>query len=186
MTRPPSPAPTATTQRPADLPQLLVVTPWYPTTDNPYSGAFVRESVRALLPYYDDIMVVHVESVPEDDTREPRRSETPEGRVLWVPAPMDPLTSRGGMILAQRAALEQHALPYLQHAPVIHCHVGAPTGAAVTGLVPPTTRVGTMISERSMGRSLTTQMSSGAPSTWCAQGKRRRTRSPQKVRGKKP
>lgn len=142
MTRTPSSSSApVTTERPADLPQLLVVTPWYPTDDNPYSGSFVRESVRTLLPYYDDILVVHVESVPEDDTRPPRRTETTEGRVLWVPAPMDPLTSRGGMILAQRAALERHALPYVQHAPMVHCHVGAPTGAAVTGLVPETTRV---------------------------------------------
>ena len=51
MTLPPAPLPRST-ERPVDLPQLLVVTPWYPTADNPYAGAFVRESVRSLLPYY--------------------------------------------------------------------------------------------------------------------------------------
>lgn len=140
MSRPTTPA-TATTERPADLPQLLVVTPWYPNPDNPYAGTFVREAVRALLPYYDDILVIHVENVPEEDTRPPRRSVTPEGRLLWIPAAMDPMTSRGGMILEQRAALERHALAYLQHAPVVHCHVGAPTGAALAVLVPASTRL---------------------------------------------
>lgn len=144
MSRPTSPTPRST-DRPADLPQLLVVTPWYPTPDNPYAGTFVRESVRSLLPHYEDILVIHVENVPEEDDREPRWSETLEGRVLWIPAAMDPMTSRGGMILEQRAALERHALPYLQHAPVIHCHVGAPTGAALVPLVPDATRL--MITE---------------------------------------
>jgi glycogen(starch) synthase len=144
MTLPPAPLPRST-ERPVDLPQLLVVTPWYPTADNPYAGAFVRESVRSLLPYYEDILIIHVENVPEDDDRVPFWSETAEGRVLWIPAAMDPMTSRGGMILEQRAALERHALPYLQHAASIHCHVGAPTGAALVPLVPGTTRL--MITE---------------------------------------
>lgn len=137
----PTDAATVTTLRPDDLPQLLVVTPWYPTPENPYAGTFVRETVRALLPHYDDVLVIHVENVLEEDARSPRWSRTPEGRVLWIPAPMDPMTSRGGMILQQRAVLERHALPYLQHARVIHCHVGAPTGAALATLVLPTARL---------------------------------------------
>ncbi|SOC52398.1 glycosyltransferase [Ornithinimicrobium cerasi] len=130
-----------TAPRPCDLPQLLVVTPWYPTPDHPYAGTFVRETVRALLPHYDDVLVIHVENVPEEDTREPRWSSTPEGRVLWIPAPMDPMTGRGEVILKQREVLERHAMPWLQHVPVIHCHAGAPTGAALPTLVAPTARL---------------------------------------------
>lgn len=129
------------TSRPHDLPQVLVVTPWYPTAEHPYAGSFVRESVRAISAYYEDILVIHVENVPEDDQRGPRWSDTPEGRVLWIPAPMDPMTSRGGMILAQRQALVAHALPYLQHAETVHAHVGGPTGAALAPLLPESTRL---------------------------------------------
>lgn len=132
---------TTATPRPDDIPQLLVVTPWYPNPENPSAGAFVRESVRALLPYYADILIIHVENVPEDDHRSAHWADTPEGRLLWIPAPMDPLTSRGGMMLEQREALREHALPYLQHSPLIHCHVGAPTGAALVPLIPAESRL---------------------------------------------
>lgn len=129
------------TQRPDDVPQLLVVTPWYPTPDNAYAGAFVRESVRSLRPYYDDVLIIHVEHVQPDDTREPRWSRTDEGRVLWIPLPMDPMTSRGQMMLDQRRVLTEHALAYLEHAPLVHAHVGAPTGAALAPLVSPDARL---------------------------------------------
>lgn len=121
--------------------ELLVVTPWYPNPENPYAGTFVRESVRALLPYYQQVTVVHVENRPPDDDRAPTWSDTDEGRVLWIGVPMDPMTSRGGMMLAQREALTRHAAELLQAAPVVHAHVGAPTGAALVPLLRPDARV---------------------------------------------
>ncbi len=124
---------------PAD--ELLVITPWYPNPDNPYAGAFVRESVRALAPHFQRITVLHVENRPLDDTRAPVWRDSPEGRVLWIGVPMDPMTSRADMMLAQRQALASHARELINAAPVIHCHVGAPTAAALTPLLRPATRV---------------------------------------------
>ncbi|HYO85597.1 MAG TPA: glycosyltransferase [Dermatophilaceae bacterium] len=120
---------------------LLVATPWYPTEDNPYAGSFVRETVRALARHYPRISVVHVENRPLGDPRVPFWSDTPEGRVLWIGVPMDPTTSRHGMILAQREALARHAGELLANAAVIHCHTGAPTGAALVPLVDPQARL---------------------------------------------
>lgn len=121
--------------------ELLVVTPWYPNVTNPYAGTFVRESVRSVAPYYENVTIIHVENRTLDDTREPYWSETPEGRVLWIGVPMDPMTSRGGMMLAQREALQAHAPDLLRSADVIHCHVGAPTGAALVPLIRDDTRL---------------------------------------------
>ncbi len=121
--------------------ELLVITPWYPNPDNPYAGAFVRESVRALAPYYRHITIVHVENRPSDDTRGPVWRDSPEGRVLWIGVPMDPMTSRADMMLAQREALTKHARQLIDEAAVIHCHVGAPTAAALTPLLRQATRV---------------------------------------------
>lgn len=119
---------------------LLVLTPWYPNPEMPYAGSFVRETVRALGPHFRTITVVHVENRPPDDDREPFWTETTEGRVLWIGVPMDPMTSRHGMILRQREEITKHAKDLVEKATIIHCHAGAPTGAAVAPLVPDTTR----------------------------------------------
>ncbi len=120
---------------------LLVVTPWYPSPDKVYAGTFVRESVRCLAPWYDEITVVHAENCPPDDARPPSWRDTPEGRVRWVPVPMDPMTPRWQMMDLQRDALRQHAADLIEAADVVHCHVGAPTGAGLVELLGPQTRL---------------------------------------------
>lgn len=121
--------------------ELLVVTPWYPNASAPYSGGFVLQTVRALAPHFPGITVLHVENVPPDDVRPPRWSRTPEGPVLWIGVPMDPTTSRAEMMRLQGEALRAHALTLIRSATVVHCHVGAPTGAGLADLLAPTTRL---------------------------------------------
>lgn len=121
-------------------PGLLVLTPWYPTEAAPYSGTFVRETIRALTPHVGEVTVVHAENRPEEDRDQPSWSVTPEGLVLRVPVPMAAASGRGRMMLLQREALRRHAGELLGRAELVHCHVGAPTGAAAAPLLPATAR----------------------------------------------
>ncbi len=120
---------------------LLVVTPWYPTEERPYAGTFVRESVRALAAYVGEPTIVHVENRPLSEDRPPTWRDTPEGRVRWIPVPMDPRTTRGDMMRRQAQALARFDEGLIARASTMHVHVGAPTGAAVASLVGPNTRL---------------------------------------------
>ena len=120
---------------------LLVVTPWYPTPEDPYAGGFVRQSVLALAPYYRRVVVLHVENVSEDDDRPPTWSVTAEAPVRWIGVPMDPMTARAEMMRLQGEAMRAHALDLIRSAAVVHCHVGAPTGAGLADLLAPATRL---------------------------------------------
>jgi len=137
--------------------EVVFVTPWYPTENNPMWGSFVRDAVTTLRRHHTDpVTIVHVDSTPVDDDApeedrptgedgEPAASwvttaERPEGRVVHVRAPMSPMTSRHDAIDVQRAALIAHALPHITQATVVNAHVGAPTAAAVAPLLPRPTR----------------------------------------------
>ncbi|WP_052465836.1 glycosyltransferase [Mobilicoccus massiliensis] len=137
---------------------LVVVTPWYPTAENPMWGNFVRDAVTTLRRHHTDpVTVIHVDSTPvaEDAPAEEGRpvgedgvpaatwstvTERPEARVVHVRAPMDPMTPRHEAIDVQRAALIAHALPHITQATCVNAHVGAPTGAAVAPLLARPTR----------------------------------------------
>lgn len=124
--------------------ELVVVTPWYPTQDNPMWGSFVRDAVTTLARHHrDPITVVHVDSTPvEGETRASwaEVEERPEARVVRVYAPMDPMTPRHEAIDIQRQALLEHALHHIREATYVNAHVGAPTGAAVAPLLARPTR----------------------------------------------
>ncbi len=120
---------------------LLVVTPWYPAPGDSYSGAFVLQTVRALAPHYPEITVLHVQNVAADDDRTPSWEHTPEGPVLRVRVPTPDSTSRVGMMRLQHEAMRTHALDLIRSASVVHCHVGAPTGAGLADLLAPSTRL---------------------------------------------
>ncbi len=120
---------------------LLVVTPWYPSPGDSYSGAFVLQTVRALAPHYREITVLHVQHVAADDDRPPSWEHTPEGPVLRVRVPTPASTSRVDMMRLQREAMRTHALDLIRSASVVHCHVGAPTGAGLAELLAPSTRL---------------------------------------------
>lgn len=121
--------------------RLLVVTPWYPNETNVFRGTFVRESTRSVGRFFSEVTILHLENVAENDDRSPQWTDTPEGRLLWVPVPTSPTTSRGQMILRQREAAMGAAHDVLRDADVVHCHVGAPTGAAIAPLLPSVARL---------------------------------------------
>ncbi|MEU8612007.1 glycosyltransferase family 4 protein, partial [Actinoplanes sp. NPDC048791] len=54
----PSPEPARRTA-PADL---AVVTPWYPSPDDPYAGAFVQASTAAVRPDHDRVAILHTQN----------------------------------------------------------------------------------------------------------------------------
>ncbi len=127
---------------PADVDgRLVVVTPWYPTAENPYGGAFVRETTRALLGAFPDPLVVHVEVRALDAAPvEPSLGVVDGLEVFHLTAPMDPMTPRHRVAELVRDALAPYA-PVLAAAAVLHVHVGMPTGWAVLDLVGDRTRV---------------------------------------------
>ncbi|MDO5630055.1 MAG: glycosyltransferase [Mobilicoccus sp.] len=142
------PVPSATVPVPGErYDDVVVVTPWYPTDENPMWGSFVLDAVRTLSRHYTDpITVVHVDSSPVPEGEHEERDtwtwveERPEARVIRVRAPMDPMTPRHDAITRQRAALAEHALPHITQATYLNAHVGAPTGAAVAPLLARPTR----------------------------------------------
>lgn len=122
-------------------PTLVVVTPWYPSDDAPYHGVFVHEAVAALRRPVDDVLVVHLNNVAPAEAGAPRRFTTEVGEVLRIDVPVPPRTSRADTARAQRRALLAHRPPELDEAPVVHAHVGMPTGWAVAGVLPASTRL---------------------------------------------
>ena len=121
--------------------RLVVVTPWYPTASNPYGGAFVRETTRALLSHFPDPLVVHTEVRALDAEPVAASRGVVDGLdVLHLPVPMDPLTPRARVAELVRDALAPYAQA-LAEAEVVHVHVGMPTGWAVVDLLGDRTRV---------------------------------------------
>ncbi|UJP39535.1 glycosyltransferase [Cellulomonas palmilytica] len=121
--------------------RLVVVTPWYPTPEHPYWGAFVRETTLALLEQFPDPLVVHVEARVPDAPEVATTRDVVDGlEVLRVPFVADPTTPRARVAELTREALAPYA-DELAAAQVVHVHVGMPTGWAVVDLVGERTRV---------------------------------------------
>jgi glycosyltransferase involved in cell wall biosynthesis len=112
-----------------------VATPWYPTADKPYGGAFVREWVRALDRPADQVTVVHLEMVAPGDSRGPEVRAEAEGTVHWLPVPVGDNLPRADAARAQLDVLSgvggAAARAALTAAPVVFAHVTMPTGWAV-------------------------------------------------------
>lgn len=80
--------------------QVLVVTPWYPTAQQPIDGVFVREQVRGLAEHHD-ITVVHVA---------PPTGPAPPARVDGIPvftASARPRTGLPGQVSAVLSAVRE-------------------------------------------------------------------------------
>ncbi|NCT91326.1 glycosyltransferase [Cellulomonas sp. APG4] len=122
-------------------PTLVVVTPWYPSDDAPYHGVFVQEAVAALRRPVEDVLVVHLNNVAPADAGAPRRFTTGIAEVLRIDVPVPARTSRADTARAQRRALLEHRPRELDEVPVVHAHVGMPTGWAVAGVLPASTRL---------------------------------------------
>jgi glycogen(starch) synthase len=121
--------------------QAVVATPWYPTEDKPYAGAFVRDWARALAWPEDKLTVVHLELVAPDDPRAASERRAPEGRVLWMPVKVGHSLPRAEAAEAQARALTGAARAAVEAADVVFAHVGLPTGFAAAQALRPGQRL---------------------------------------------
>ncbi|MET9142168.1 MULTISPECIES: glycosyltransferase family 4 protein [unclassified Streptomyces] len=141
---------------PADL---AVVTPWYPSPNNPFAGSFVQAATEAVRDHYDRISILHTEdwsgSAPallEDavkvtaDRLLDRRElipvlDTPTGVVTRVPVPLTTRRNYAAWATAQEAALRK-ALPTGRiEAPVVHAHTAIYGGVHAMRLARPDARI---------------------------------------------
>jgi len=125
---------------------VAIVTPWYPTRELRFRGAFVRAMVEATTPGCDRVTVYHCDSwsrVTRHQEKVVRRANeallpraqragtTVGGAALrYIPVPMP-----GGLTFAEIAARHEATLGAALggqpiDAPVVHAHVGLPSGWA--------------------------------------------------------
>jgi glycosyltransferase involved in cell wall biosynthesis len=151
----PSPDP-ARRPAPADL---AVVTPWYPSPDDAFAGAFVQAATAAVRPGFDRVAVLHTHNwfyTPKRVTgqlvgiaaeRQAARSggavvlDAPEGELTRVAAPS---AAGGGYVAYAEAQVRslRATLPtgYIE-APVVHAHTGMLGGVVAVRLARPDARI---------------------------------------------
>ncbi|MFJ6993076.1 glycosyltransferase family 4 protein [Streptomyces sp. NPDC003090] len=141
---------------PADL---AVLTPWYPSPNNPYAGSFVQAATAAVAGHHERVAVFHTEdwsgraSAPLNDAirvtvdrLQERRAlghviDADEATVVRVPVPLIHRKNYAPWVEAQVKALRS-ALPTGQiEAPVVHAHTGIYGGVLATRLARPDARV---------------------------------------------
>ncbi|MCX4677308.1 glycosyltransferase family 4 protein [Streptomyces sp. NBC_01433] len=151
--------PYAESGRPTEPADLAVVTPWYPSPNNPFAGAFVQAAVKAVAGDYERISVLHTEDwagkadpaledaikITSDRLRDQHALipvlDTPEGAVTRVPVPLTTRRRYANWAGAQTAALRR-ALPTGRiEAPVIHAHTGIYGGVLAMRLARPDARI---------------------------------------------
>ncbi|HEX5740284.1 MAG TPA: glycosyltransferase [Pilimelia sp.] len=133
--------------------RVAVCTPWYPTRQRPFGGTFVKAMVEAVAAGCDDISLFHFDQWPAQLTpaaeAEVLRTQAALGPVLprqaghvagarfaYHPVPVPVGVDRAGMSRRHAAAMRR-AFGGAVPAPVVHAHVGAPTGwAALQNLAP--------------------------------------------------
>ena len=121
---------------PGGAPAYVVVTPWYPTAQRPHHGVFVRDWTRAI---GRPALVLHLDAVEPGAASTVEESATPEGRVVRIPVPVAPATSRALTARAHAAALRAHLTAHpglVGEDAVVHAHVGMPSGYAAAVAVP--------------------------------------------------
>ncbi|URM91408.1 glycosyltransferase family 4 protein [Streptomyces sp. MRC013] len=138
---------------------LAVLTPWYPSPNNPYAGSFVQAATAAVAGNYDRVTVFHTEdwtgraSAPLNDairvTADRLRErgalghvvDADEATVVRVPVPLIGRRNYAPWVEAQVKALRS-ALPGGRiEAPVVHAHTGIYGGVLATRLARPDARV---------------------------------------------
>ncbi|MDF9803732.1 glycosyltransferase involved in cell wall biosynthesis [Streptomyces sp. HB372] len=141
---------------PADL---AVVTPWYPSPNNPYAGAFVKMTTRSIADNFDRVAILHTEDwsgradAPLNDAikittdRLQERKElvpvldTAEGQLLRVPVPLIHRKNYAPWLATQQRALKS-ALPTGRiEAPIVHAHAGIYGGVLAMRLARPDARI---------------------------------------------
>ncbi|GLY21581.1 glycosyltransferase family 4 protein [Micromonospora sp. NBRC 101691] len=145
-------------RRPAPA-DLAVVTPWYPSPNNPLAGAFVEATIGAVRGDHPRISILHTEDWPyryDVPTAEairvaaerltgrlagPGVRDTPAGELTRVPVPISSRREYATWALAHVAAMRQ-ALPTGRiEAPVVHAHTGIYGGVVAARLARPEARV---------------------------------------------
>ncbi|MFF4830455.1 glycosyltransferase family 4 protein [Streptomyces sp. NPDC001315] len=147
------------TERAVEPADLAVLTPWYPSPNNPYAGAFVQAATQAVAGHFDRVSVFHTEdwsgpasaaltdAIRVTTERLQERAalghvlESPEGTVVRVPVPLVRRKSYVPWVEAQVKALRS-ALPTGRiEAPVVHAHTGIYGGVLALRLARPDARV---------------------------------------------
>ena len=129
--------------------KVQVVSSWYPSKCNPYSGNFVRSQVRALLqegvhatvevpmgfatsPKANPLITWQsLRAVAEKNIENCFRTE---GEATYIPCPIpaNPSSLEKAKSFAKGIHFKREFLP--TEADVIHAHLGLPTGLALTGI----------------------------------------------------
>ncbi|MEU2066370.1 glycosyltransferase family 4 protein [Streptomyces anulatus] len=141
---------------PADL---AVVTPWYPSPNNPYAGAFVKMTTRSIADNFDRVAILHTEDwsgradaplndaikITTDRLQERRELvpvlDTAEGQLLRVPVPLIHRKNYAPWLATQQRALKS-ALPTGRiEAPIVHAHAGIYGGVLAMRLARPDARI---------------------------------------------
>jgi glycosyltransferase involved in cell wall biosynthesis len=142
--------------QPADV---AVVTPWYPSPNDPFAGAYVRAATGAVAGEVDRISILHTENwfYPTNGVtgklmsvtlgrvleREPGYvvTDTPEGELTRVVTPQ--MTSGNYMRWARSQVKRLEAALPTGHieAPLIHAHTGHYAGVVATELARPDARI---------------------------------------------
>ncbi|WP_230511480.1 glycosyltransferase family 4 protein [Salinispora arenicola] len=144
-------------RRPAPA-DLAVVTPWYPSANNPLAGAFVEASVGSVRPLYPGVSVLHTEDwpyrqdAPDADAialsavrlatpSEPLVQDTPVGEFTRIPVPIssrrDYASWANNHVEAVRRTLPTGRI----EAPLVHAHTGIYGGVVALRLARPDARV---------------------------------------------
>lgn len=120
---------------------LLVATPWYPTPDRPYYGAFVVDWVKSLVEMGLQPTVVHLDYVTEESV--PSTTERSDHGVdvvhVRVPVAADPTPVQ--IAHAYADALRPLLTERWADVRTIHAHVMFPLGWAVATTMAPGTRL---------------------------------------------
>lgn len=146
----------AHTAEPCDL---AVITPWYPSPNNPYAGSFAQAMTAAVADQFDRVTVLHTEDwagraypalndaikVTSERLRDRRDLipvvKAPEGTVVRAPVPLLNRKNYSPWATAQEKAL----LPALPkgtiEAPLVHAHTGIYGGVLALRLARPDARV---------------------------------------------
>ncbi|MGW9027407.1 glycosyltransferase family 4 protein [Streptomyces sp. NPDC055722] len=139
---------------------LAVVTPWYPSPNNPFAGGFVEASTRAVADRFGKVALYHTEdwsgaggnevrdaiAVTAERFQEQRPElvpvlDTPEGTLTRVPVPLLRRKNYAPWVSTQEAALRR-ALPTGRiEAPIVHAHTGIYGGVLAMRLARPDARI---------------------------------------------
>ncbi|MCS0638112.1 glycosyltransferase [Streptomyces sp. LP05-1] len=147
------------TGAPVPASDLAVITPWYPSPNNPYAGSFVRAATAAVAGHFERVTVFHTEdwsgsasaalndAIKVTSSRLQERGglapvlDTPEGSLVRVPVPLVHRKNYAPWVSAQAEALRRTLPGGEIDAPVVHAHTGIYGGVLASRLARPDARV---------------------------------------------